>query len=518
MQGLPPMLPEHKDDPPHTSNKPQRPDHKRQLNWVVIGGGGLLIGLTMACLVLVAGLVVLYSSSNIAPGVRTAGVEIGGMSKTAAIAEIEASMQSGMLVTDGQQQWRANAAELGIQLDAAATVDAAYEEGRNQFLAALIGGIDVNPVWAIDMATMRNGLQILKPEIDSPAQNAGVQLVNGQVVATPAKAGYQLDIEATLLAIQQDAETMLEDGQLHLVMIPLQPTIIDATPLLNQAAQLLSSQLVVTAFDPINNTKTNWTVAPTTWAAWLEAANSNTGSLSLRLADAPLRQYISGQNNILAHGQYIDVDVAIASIQEAFAQQSTAATVRIYHEPSTHSVISGETFYSVAYDVGIPYSWIREANPGVGDALSVGQTINIPSPDDLLPLPVVENKRIVVSLPQQRMWAYENDVLKWEWIVSTGINDSPTAPGIFQVQSHHENAYAGNWNLWMPYFMGIYQPVPGLDFMNGFHGFPTRDGYQLLWTNSLGTRVTYGCILLSNDNVQLLYNWAEAGVIVEIQG
>jgi lipoprotein-anchoring transpeptidase ErfK/SrfK len=35
--------------------------------------------------------------------------------------------------------------------------------------------------------------------------------------------------------------------------------------------------------------------------------------------------------------------------------------------------------------------------------------------------------------------------------------------------------------------------------------------------NSLGTRVTYGCILLSNENIQLLYQWAEAGVVVEIK-
>jgi lipoprotein-anchoring transpeptidase ErfK/SrfK len=68
----------------------------------------------------------------------------------------------------------------------------------------------------------------------------------------------------------------------------------------------------------------------------------------------------------------------------------------------------------------------------------------------------------------------------------------------------------------MPNFMGIYQPAPNVEFMNGFHGFPTRDGANLLWTNNLGTPVTYGCILLSNENAAQLYEWAEQGVIVEI--
>jgi lipoprotein-anchoring transpeptidase ErfK/SrfK len=123
----------------------------------------------------------------------------------------------------------------------------------------------------------------------------------------------------------------------------------------------------------------------------------------------------------------------------------------------------------------------------------------------------------VVSITQQHAWVYENGGLKWEWPVSTGIQSSPTWPGIYQIQSHEPNAYAGNWNLWMPNFMGVYQPIPGSDFTNGFHGFPTRGGSQLLWTDSLGTRVTYGCILVSNDNIQALYNWAEEGVVVEIQ-
>jgi lipoprotein-anchoring transpeptidase ErfK/SrfK len=123
----------------------------------------------------------------------------------------------------------------------------------------------------------------------------------------------------------------------------------------------------------------------------------------------------------------------------------------------------------------------------------------------------------VISLSQQRLWAYENGALKWEWPVSTGIESSPTAPGVFQVQSREENAYAGNWDLWMPEFIGIYRPVPTSEFMNGFHGFPTRNGYNLLWTNSIGRPVTYGCILVANENQGLLYDWAEEGVIVEVK-
>ena len=101
--------------------------------------------------------------------------------------------------------------------------------------------------------------------------------------------------------------------------------------------------------------------------------------------------------------------------------------------------------------------------------------------------------------------------------MSTNIESSPTAPGVFQIQSHEENAYAASWDLWIPYFLDIYRPAPDTSVLNGFHGFPTRRDTTLLWTGNLGHPVTYGCILVSTANARLLYEWAEDGVVVEIQ-
>jgi lipoprotein-anchoring transpeptidase ErfK/SrfK len=256
------------------------------------------------------------------------------------------------------------------------------------------------------------------------------------------------------------------------------------------------------------------------WGTWLTLETSGAPGLSpvqWRVDRSRVAAYVQGQNEALGNGRYFDVDATTNTLAEAIENERQEVRLRVFHHARQHVVQSGETLSSIAFDYGIPYPWIQQANPSLGDNLSVGQTITIPSPDELLPLPVVENKRIVVSLNEQRMWVYENGALKWEWVVSTGIDSSPTAPGVFQVQSHEPNAYASVWDLWMPQFMGIYRPVPTSDFMNGFHGFPTRNGTNLLWTNSLGRKVTYGCILVSNDNIALLYDWAEEGVIVEVR-
>ena len=206
----------------------------------------------------------------------------------------------------------------------------------------------------------------------------------------------------------------------------------------------------------------------------------------------------------------------IPGLAAAISTQQAVIETRIYHHPRQHIVQAGETLAGIGRVYGIPYPWIQQANPG-SDTLQAGDVITIPSVDEMLPFEVVENKRIVVNIGQQRVSVYEDGQPKWEWPASTGIDSSPTAPGIFQIQSHEPNAYASNWDLWMPNFMGIYRPVPTADFMNGFHGFPTRNGSTLLWTGDLGHQVTYGCVLLSSENASLLYDWAEEGVVVEVQ-
>jgi len=143
-------------------------------------------------------------------------------------------------------------------------------------------------------------------------------------------------------------------------------------------------------------------------------------------------------------------------------------------------------------------------------------TLNIPSKDDLLPLPVVPNKRIIISITHQRLQVYENGQQIAVHKISTGIDRSPTQPGVFQVQEHEMNAYASVWDLYMPHWLGIYEAWPG--FMNGIHGLPTLSNGRRLWANILGSPASYGCIILDLPAAEWLYGWAEEGVVVEIRG
>ena len=123
----------------------------------------------------------------------------------------------------------------------------------------------------------------------------------------------------------------------------------------------------------------------------------------------------------------------------------------------------------LGWKLGMPYWMILQANPGLDpDALIAGSTLTIPSKDTLLPLPVIADKRILISLSKQRLTVFQNGEQIRQFVISTGIDRSPTQPGIFQIQTHESNAYASVWDLYMPNFLGIYEAWPG--FMNGIHG------------------------------------------------
>ncbi|MBN1964378.1 MAG: L,D-transpeptidase family protein, partial [Anaerolineae bacterium] len=510
--------------PPQARPKPRRPaptprqQRESRLYWGLIVpalGIGVLVISTLLVLGLMAGLVI---TGRVLPGVAVGGVALGGMSEADA-AQTLAAAWNPVTLRDGDRAWTVDPAVLGLAVDAQASAAQAYAQGRGSggLLDALFGGVDVPPVVQLDTAQARAALLELAPQFELAAVNAGVRLVDGRVEPTPPREGRALDPDATLAAWQSGSAAW-RGGSLALVMLRIAPAVTDSAPLVAAAERLLQSDLQIRLYDPVTGDNAYWSVPPAQWSAWLVATpdgGSSTG-LALTLEAAPARQYVEAQAAAqLDPARYLDADAVVASLQQAVSAGQAAGYARVYHHDRQHIVQYGETITTIAWDYGVPYPWIEAANPGVG-ALFVGQSITIPTPDNFLEFEVVPDKRIEVSISEQRVRVYENGALRWDWPASTGIASSPTWPGVYQIISHEINAYAGNWNLWMPNFMGVYRPIPGADFTNGFHGFPTRGGSQILWTNSLGTRVTYGCILISDTNAQTLYDWAEEGVVVEI--
>ena len=462
-----------------------------------------------------------FYSDFIFPGARVANIPVGTLTTEQATAVLAGRFpQQEILLVHSSGAWPVMTAELGMTMDFEATVEQAYEIGRtiSGLRDVASGNFEVEPVWMLDSSQALDLLERLTPEIGIEPVNAGVAIRDGEAHAFPAREGLALDLEMTLDYLKANPTEVVRTGRLPLATYPVAAQITDAEVYASEAQRYLSKQVDIRGFDPIQNERAEWEIRPPEWQEWLSlvVTPGEIDPYSWVVDERKAQQYMATGWSWLGEQRYLDAEEIVPAMIEAITSGQTGIDARVYHQPQQHTVKPGESYSSIGYNYGIPYPWIQQANPGI-EALAVGDVVTVPSADEMLPLPVVPNKRVVVSISQQRAWVYEEGELKWEWPISTGISSSPTSPGVFQIQSHEPEAYAGNWDLYMPNFMGIYRPVPTSDFMNGFHGFPNRDGFNLLWTGDLGTPVTYGCILLSSENAQALYSWAEDGVVVEIQ-
>jgi len=490
----------------------------------------LAVGIVLLALLLVPVSAVLgyYAyfqfSQRIVPGVYSGESQLGSMSITQAAIEIHKTWNLGrqIAVTDGMHTWDIPAGRLGLTVDPLATAQIAYSVGHDQNLLSeadqmvrsLDKGWGVAPVVIFDPQVATTGLEALSPQASLAPVDASLRVQGDQLVQIPGKIGYTINIEDTLAKLAENPRAIMIDGGFKLLLKPVVPAIDDVSAAMAQAERILSSPVQIKAYDPITDEWQEWTPGRQEIASWLQI-DTGTDGPQIHINGQKVAEYASRLGESIGPERFIDTTQFQGDFSEAVTN-GQAITFIVRHKPTAYIVQSGETLIKIGWKVGMPYWKILVANPGLDqNALYAGQEIVIPSKDELLPLPVVPNKRIVISISEQRMWVYQDGQRLWKYVISTGIDRSPTQPGIFQVQTHEINAYASVWDLYMPHFLGVYEAWPG--FMNGIHGLPMLSNGQRLWANILGRPASYGCIILDLNAAETLYNWAENGVVVEIK-
>jgi len=409
--------------------------------------------------------------------------------------------------------------ELGYWVDLIATANQAYAVARRSdplrdILSALRSESQlILPVLYFDESAARSTLEDLAADLDLPAQNASLAYQDGAWIALSGQPGYTLDIEMTLNHLSEDAFTNLITRSATLFFQSVPPDIEDLTPILDQIDTSLALEGQLEAYDPILDETYTWSLSMDQKRDWL-VLNPDTYQVGLELLPEDVQAVIDSWEEDLGNGRTLENLPSWEDIIQSW-RNDEVVQVTVRHTPTTYQVENGESLWSIALKSGMPLWRILDANPGLTTSnLKAGMTLTIPSRNELLPLPVVQNKRILIDISEQRMTVMENGQVLSTHLVSTGVSDSPTMSGIFQIQTHELNAYASNWDLYMPHFMGIYEAWPG--FMNGIHGLPLLSNGHRLWASTLGSPASYGCIILDLDAAETLYAWAESGVIVEI--
>jgi len=123
-------------------------------------------------------------------------------------------------------------------------------------------------------------------------------------------------------------------------------------------------------------------------------------------------------------------------------------------------------------------------------------------------------RRIEISLSDQLVTVYENHQPVKVFTVCTGRASAPTTPGRYEVLDKIPNAYGSKWDIFMPYWLGIYW-AGGSE--NGIHGLPVTRAGVTIWRDRLGSPCSYGCIVLDTPDAIWLYEWAEVGTVVFVR-
>ena len=462
-------------------------------------------------------------TGRIFPNVYALGIPVGNMTPAEAGEAILAQWQSDISIdftVNGEIIRRVTPDELGMTVDVEAMANGARALG----LSGIPFGTEVAPAVAVNYGRVQSLLLDMTELIYVLPYEAGYKWSGGKLVTVPGRQGRHLDVSASIDKLTSDPARVLIQRRFELPTIPLLADVMDSSPFIEEAHAFLSGGVRLNGYDPFVNQMISWQVDQKTAAEWLIA-----GANGVAVRRDAFAAFIKRLNQDLILGvpkRFIDELDAIEEMEDALTTNNSSIVMRIRLLPQPYEVALQDTGYRIGRKTGIPYQLIYEANPNVEwSALTIGQTIQIPSRDALLPERPVPHKRIIVDIESQWLVAFEHNRMVFSWAISSGRDTAPTYPGIFQIQQHKATAYGSsfalcndagtNCNQWkMSWFMGIYEVIPGL--MNGFHGAVELPNGNYLGGGGVYEPSTFGCIMSLNDNAEQLFRWAESGTVVEI--
>ncbi|MGW8375264.1 VanW family protein [Streptomyces sp. ODS28] len=167
---------------------------------VALVGGALVLG---AGGLYVAGLL---TSGDIEAGTTVRGVEIGGLSRAAAVQKLDRNLPGAgsqdLAVKVGNRTGKIDPQRAGLTFDTEATVDKAARSGADP--VTVIGGLfdsgggAVEPVTGMDEDKARSALENLAKTHDRKVRDGAVSFEHGKVREVTPRTGYALDVDAAV--------------------------------------------------------------------------------------------------------------------------------------------------------------------------------------------------------------------------------------------------------------------------------------------------------------------------------
>ncbi len=201
-------------------------------------------------------------------GVEVGGVDLSGKTPEEARALVEERSNDALQeirFTGEAGEFTLTAREMGLDFDAAGTVDRAYAVGREGSVLKRLGDrieatwttVRVSPVVDYDREVTRAKIENLAKRVNQEPQDAYVAVRGPQAEAVESREGYVVDVEATAANVDGALESM--SGEAEIVGGTLEPEVLTpaAEEAAEQAREVISEPVVLTYEDE------DWRLSPT---------------------------------------------------------------------------------------------------------------------------------------------------------------------------------------------------------------------------------------------------------------
>ena len=236
---------------------------------------------------------------RVLPGVRVGSMDLGGLTREQAAAEIAnayGSLGTGQITLTGpyDQMTTISYADVGRGPDTSALLDAALAAGRHgEPFANLIGapraavrGVTIESAVAYDRDKLAAAVEILATTIDQTPADASVSGgQGGMFTVSPAKDGRAVDKAALQTALDQQLAALGTPASITMAVpvLPLAPAVATASAeAAKAAADRMAADVVVARGDD------RWTIAGTSLASLISFSTAADGSITPVLDESGL--------------------------------------------------------------------------------------------------------------------------------------------------------------------------------------------------------------------------------------
>ena len=458
---------------------------------VVFSSLGLILVLVSASQILVSSI---YAGKAY-PGVTVAGQEIGGISRHQAKEILQSKIDGYKVALKVESKsYVATPEDMGISYDLNSTLDDAFIQGKNQWLAAVglfetLRSRGINYSYKVDNDKKKAYIDKIVADTGKAPVDATVVVENGEPKVQPDVNGVGLSTTQVESAIFERVSTV--DADPVVLTQSSQPARIkskDVEPAIKETKVLLSTPVTITylgkVFQPTSTDMSNWYVfekTPPDEPAGVKPKVSTDGIKNYL-------QKVAVQINVSPVNKKVRIENGVASVEREGAEGLALDQDSLSNQIAS-SVSEKKSFTGEAPTVKLGFK--TETNRVT--TLAYG-------------------KYIEINLARQYMWVYQDQKVIFESPITSGAAGAgfPTVQGLFSVMAKQTNrnlngyAIGYNYNVFVNYWMPFF----------GNYGL-----HDASWRSSFGGSDYYyggshGCVNMPLNAAAFLYGWADVGTPV----